>query len=105
MKTAKIRKDNLEAVFEILEERYRIIGPRVVNGTVVLSEISFADIPTGYRDRQGAEEVNSGLKSMLFSDTFIGRVQDETQYKSLCAYVWPGVWVRPLFHYLVDNYT
>ncbi len=54
MRTVKIRKENLKAVFEILEERYRIIGPKIMNDTVVLSEISFGDIPTGYRDRQGA---------------------------------------------------
>jgi sulfhydrogenase subunit beta (sulfur reductase) len=54
VKTAKIRKENLKAVFEILQERYRMIGPRVEKGTVVLAEISFADIPAGYRDRQGA---------------------------------------------------
>jgi ferredoxin len=54
VKTAKIRKENLKTVFEILQKRYRIIGPRVEKGTVALAEISFADIPAGYRDRQGA---------------------------------------------------
>jgi len=54
VKTAKIRKESLKAVFEVLGEQYRIIGPRVVNGTVVLSDISFGDIPAGCRDRQSA---------------------------------------------------
>jgi sulfhydrogenase subunit beta (sulfur reductase) len=51
---AKIRKEHIETVIAILEERHRIIGPKVVNDTVVLSEISFGDIPAGYRDRQSA---------------------------------------------------
>jgi sulfhydrogenase subunit beta (sulfur reductase) len=54
MMTAMIGKENIEALFEILGGRYRIIGPKVVNGAVVLTDISFADIPAGYRDHQGA---------------------------------------------------
>jgi sulfhydrogenase subunit beta (sulfur reductase) len=53
-KVAKIRQENLKAVFDILVERYRVIGPTIANGAVILSDISFADIPAGYRDHQGA---------------------------------------------------
>ncbi len=54
MKAATIKKESLKTVFEMLEDRYRVIGPKVEKGAVVLTEISFADIPAGYRDRQGA---------------------------------------------------
>jgi sulfhydrogenase subunit beta (sulfur reductase) len=53
MKTTKIKKESLSAVFKKLEETYTIIGPKVKKNTIVLEEISFADIPAGYRDRQG----------------------------------------------------
>jgi sulfhydrogenase subunit beta (sulfur reductase) len=53
MKKARIRKEDFRVLFEVLAESYRTIGPKAVNGTVVLSEISFADIPAGYADRQG----------------------------------------------------
>jgi len=50
---AKIRKEHLKAIFDLLEERFRIIGPKIANNTVILSEISFSDIPAGCRDHQG----------------------------------------------------
>jgi sulfhydrogenase subunit beta (sulfur reductase) len=52
MKKAKIRKEDLKFLFEELAGGYRVIGPKAVNGTVVLSEISHSDIPSGHRDRQ-----------------------------------------------------
>jgi sulfhydrogenase subunit beta (sulfur reductase) len=63
VKTEKIRREHLKAVFNIIEERYRMIGPRVEKGTIVLGEISFADIPAGYRDRQGAGTYQLGEQS------------------------------------------
>ncbi len=53
MKTAKIRKEDLKVLFEAIAEGYRTIGPKALNGAVVLSEITFSDIPAGYADRQG----------------------------------------------------
>ncbi len=53
MKTVKVRKEHLKVVFAILEERFRIIGPKIAKNTVILSEISVRDIPAGYRDHQG----------------------------------------------------
>jgi ferredoxin len=53
MKKARIKKEDLKVLFEVLAERYRTIGPKTLNGAVVLSETSFADIPAGFRDRHG----------------------------------------------------
>src|SRR5208337_4522597 len=65
---AKIRKEHLKSVFEILKESYRIIGPKVEKDTIVLSEISFADIPAGCRDPQGAG--NYRLEKQIAGDVF-----------------------------------
>jgi sulfhydrogenase subunit beta (sulfur reductase) len=60
MKKARIKKEDLKVLFEVLAERYRTIGPKAVNGAVVLSEISFADIPAGRTDRQGPGRYRPG---------------------------------------------
>lgn len=69
MKAAKIKKEDLRVLFENLASRYRIIGPKILNGTVVLSEISFDDIPAGYKDSQhpGSYRVEEGSPSEIFS--------------------------------------
>jgi ferredoxin len=69
MKKAKIRKEDLKALFEDLAARYRIIGPMAVNGAVVLTGISFDDIPSGYTDRQGPGRyrLEKGTSDEVFS--------------------------------------
>ncbi len=69
MTKAKIKKEDLKALFESLAESYRMIGPKVANGAVVMSEISFDDIPAGYRDRQGpgSYRLEKGNTNEIFS--------------------------------------
>jgi sulfhydrogenase subunit beta (sulfur reductase) len=53
MEKARTRKEDLKILFKVLAGSYRTIGPKAVNGAIMLSEISFDDIPAGYADRQG----------------------------------------------------
>lgn len=48
---------------------YRVIGPRVVNNTVVLSDIVYEDIPAGFRDIQsaGSYRLENGNSREVFS--------------------------------------
>jgi ferredoxin len=69
MNKARIKKEDLKALFEVLSDGYRTIGPKAINGAVVLSEISFADIPAGCTDRQGPGRyrLESGNTGEVFS--------------------------------------
>ncbi len=49
----KIKKYDLRSFFEKLKDAYRVVGPKIENSVVILSEIEFSDIPSGYRDQQG----------------------------------------------------
>lgn len=49
----KIKKYNLSSLFEKLKSAYRVIGPKVEDSVIILSDIEYADIPSGYRDQQG----------------------------------------------------
>jgi sulfhydrogenase subunit beta (sulfur reductase) len=64
-----IKKDHLDIIFDKLKGRFRVIGPKVEDGTIVLSEIEFSDIPTGYRDRQerGVYRLEEGVTHEVFS--------------------------------------
>jgi len=53
MTKARMSKDRLKSLFETLKGDYRIVGPKIVQGTVILNEIDFDDMPAGSRDRQG----------------------------------------------------
>jgi sulfhydrogenase subunit beta (sulfur reductase) len=69
MKKARIRKEDLKVLFELLAEGYRTVGPKAVNGTVVLSDISFGDIPAGCTDSQdaGSYRLEEGKTNEVFS--------------------------------------
>ena len=53
MKSVKIKKQGLRVLFDSLRDSYTVIGPKISDGVIVLSEIGFDDIPAGYKDRQG----------------------------------------------------
>lgn len=53
MRRCRLRKEELKALFTALEETHRVIGPKVEARTVVLSEITFDDLPAGVTDEQG----------------------------------------------------
>ncbi|MEW6117956.1 MAG: 4Fe-4S dicluster domain-containing protein [Nitrospirota bacterium] len=65
----KIRKDSFEAFISLLQESYRLIGPAVDDGVVVMREIVFDDIPAGYRDHQspGSYRLSKGDDADIFS--------------------------------------
>ncbi len=69
MKLAKIKKEDLKVLFENLAPNYRIIGPKIVGGTILMSEISADDIPAGYMDNQqpGSYRVEKGSRNEIFS--------------------------------------
>lgn len=52
MRQVRLRKEKLRSLFTAVEETYRVVGPKVENRTVVLSEISFNDLPAGTKDEQ-----------------------------------------------------
>ncbi len=69
MKLAKIKKEDLKVLFDNLSPSYRIIGPKIVSGAVLMSEISADDIPAGYRDSQqpGSYRVEKWSQNEIFS--------------------------------------
>ena len=69
MKERRLRKDDLGVLIGNLQERYRVIGPKAVDGTIVLSDISSGDIPGGYRDRHGPGHyrIEEGKADEVFS--------------------------------------
>ncbi|MEW6214570.1 MAG: hypothetical protein AB1478_05110 [Nitrospirota bacterium] len=50
----KIKKDHLTLIFERLKDSHTIIGPKIEDDVIILTEIDFHDIPAGYKDHQGA---------------------------------------------------
>lgn len=52
MQTGKIEKGKLGDIFDVLKRSHRIIGPKVEGGVVILDEVGYADIPSGWVDRQ-----------------------------------------------------
>ena len=52
MQRIKIRKKDLALILGKLKETRRVIGPKVENGTIVLTEIEFKDLPAGIADLQ-----------------------------------------------------
>jgi ferredoxin len=53
MPSLAIKKRDLTRLFDSLAGEYSLIGPRLRNGVIVLDEIAFGDIPSGYMDTQG----------------------------------------------------
>ncbi len=49
---AKIKKEHLSLIFDILKRSHRVIGPRLSENAIVMGEIDFHDIPAGYKDSQ-----------------------------------------------------
>ena len=52
MEKIKTEKPNLGLIFEKLRETHRVIGPKLENDTIVLTEIEFGDLPSGVTDIQ-----------------------------------------------------
>lgn len=70
MTKTKIKKEHLKLIFDILKTSYRIIGPKVEDNVIVLTEITnFHDIPAGYREQQGrgTYRLGSGKDHQTFS--------------------------------------
>lgn len=70
MQRIKIKKTDLGLIFGKLKETHRVIGPRLENDTVVLTEIEFDDLPVGVRDLQapGCYKLENNRKNdIMFS--------------------------------------
>jgi ferredoxin len=69
MTKAKIKKEHLKLIFDSLKGSHRIIGPKVENNVIVLTEIDFHDIPAGRREQQGrgTYRLGSGKDPLTFS--------------------------------------
>lgn len=62
----KIVKEDLAIFFNSLKKFYKVIGPKIKDGSIVFSEIEYEDIPFGYKDFQGKgtfrlEKIDSAL--------------------------------------------
>ncbi|MCL5022344.1 MAG: hypothetical protein M1497_03070 [Nitrospirae bacterium] len=64
-----LKKAHLEALFGKLRDSHRIIGPKIENGAIVLSEIDFHDIPAGFEDHEkaGSYRLVKGDRPEIFS--------------------------------------
>ena len=47
-----LKKAQLESLFTVLGRSYRVIGPKMEDGAVILAETGYKDIPSGLRDSQ-----------------------------------------------------
>lgn len=65
---SKIKKQDLEYLFSKLKKTHRVIGPKIVNDVIVLSDIDFDDIPVGYKDQQtaGSYRLAKSDESIMF---------------------------------------
>ncbi|RPI32739.1 MAG: sulfite reductase subunit A, partial [Nitrospiraceae bacterium] len=65
----KLRKERLSFIFDYLKGSFRIIGPKIENGVVILTEINVHDIPAGYEDHQkaGSYRLVMGERPEIFS--------------------------------------
>lgn len=65
----KIHKYSLNHILEKLKSSHKLIGPKVENNAIVLSEIEFCDIPAGYRDEQspGCYRLKQSENSEVFT--------------------------------------
>lgn len=65
MKKVKIDKSDLGLIFGKLKKTHRVIGPRLENDTIVLTEIEFGDLPAGVKDRQapGCYKLDEGREA------------------------------------------
>jgi sulfhydrogenase subunit beta (sulfur reductase) len=52
MERVKIEKKDLDFIFGKLKPTHRVVGPKLENGAIVLSEIDFGDLPAGVKDLQ-----------------------------------------------------
>lgn len=68
MQGIKIEKNDLGLIFGRLKATHRVIGPKLEGGTIVLTEIEFADLPAGIRDLQapGCYKLGNGRKGNVF---------------------------------------
>jgi sulfhydrogenase subunit beta (sulfur reductase) len=69
MMTGKLKKKNLQSIFDRLKGSHRIIGPKIENGVVILAEINIHDIPAGFEDHQkaGSYRLVKGERPEIFS--------------------------------------
>lgn len=64
-----IKKQDLRFIISKLKKTHRVIGPKIDNNVIVLSEIDFDDLPQGYKDLQsaGSYRLNKINNSDIFS--------------------------------------
>jgi sulfhydrogenase subunit beta (sulfur reductase) len=70
MEKIKIDKKDLGLIFGKLKKTHRVIGPKLENDTIVLTEIEFGDLPSGLKDLQapGCYKLASDRKEdLMFS--------------------------------------
>lgn len=54
IQTGRIKKGQFRDLFDVINRTHRIIGPKIECGVVVLSEIGYTEIPSGWVDHQSA---------------------------------------------------
>lgn len=72
MTAARIKKDYLRPLFDRLKDSFRVIGPIVENGVIVLTEVDFDGIPKGLSDKHGPGLYRIGMEreeGIIFSYT------------------------------------
>lgn len=52
MDTIKVKKTSLKSIFDVISKSHRIIGPKIENDVLILTEAGFEDIPSGYKELQ-----------------------------------------------------
>lgn len=67
MYTLAIEKEEIKRLFDSLAREYSVIGPRLKNEVIIMSEIVFNDIPAGHTDTQrpGYYRINEGGNSIF----------------------------------------
>ena len=65
----KLKKEHLNIIFGRLKDSYRVMGPKIEQGVIVLGEIDVHDIPAGYEDHQkaGSYRLVKGERPEIFS--------------------------------------
>lgn len=65
----KLNKEHLSSLFDKLKDSHKVIGPKIENGVIVLSEIDVNDIPAGFEDHQkaGSYRLVKGKRPEIFS--------------------------------------
>lgn len=69
MTTGKLKKNNLQSIFDRLKGSHRIIGPKIENGVIMLGEIDAHAIPAGFEEHHqaGGYRLMKGERPEVFS--------------------------------------